>query len=145
MNTPPPEPRQGPPVPSRTPEEARAWFGARRQALTEWRRVDLGPAEKAWADKYRKSADIVSRVVGGLKLDRRQSETEIVKVWNRLLDPNIAAHAQPAGIRNGTLFVDVDNSAWLSEIVRYRQREILQRLQSSFGSQLIKRISFRIG
>ncbi len=107
--------------------------------------MDLGPLEKAWADKYRSSGDVVARVLGGLKLDRRQAETEIVKVWNRLLDPNIAAHAQPAGIRNGTLFVDVDNSAWLSEIVRYRQREILQRLQASFGSQVIQKISFRIG
>ena len=120
-------------------------MGARNQALTEWRRLDVRPLEKAWADKAKKSGSVVAAVLGKLKLDRRQAETEIVKVWNRLLDPNIAAHAQPAGIRNGTLFVSVDSSAWLSEIVRYRQREILIRLQSSFGSQTIRKLSFRIG
>lgn len=132
-------------MPGRTFEEHRAWMGARSQALTEWRRVDVRPLEKAWADKARKSGSVVAAVLGKLKLDRRQAETEIVKVWNRLLDPNIAAHAQPAGIKNGTLFVSVDSSAWLSEIVRYRQREILIRLQASFGSQTIRKLSFRIG
>ena len=61
------------------------------------------------------------------------------------LDPNIVAHAQPAGIRHGTLFVNVDSSVWLDEIVRYRRREILERLQNSFGRELIRRISFRLG
>ena len=56
-----------------------------------------------------------------------------------------AAHAQPTGIRKGTLFVTVDSSVWLDEIVRYRRREILERLQHSFGRELVARISFRVG
>jgi len=88
---------------------------------------------------------LVSGVLHTLRLDQRKAETEVVKVWNRLLDPNIAAHAQPVGLKRGTLFVQVDSSVWLSEIVRYRQREILKRLQASFGSQVIQRISFRQG
>jgi predicted nucleic acid-binding Zn ribbon protein len=59
-------------------------------------------------------------------------------------DPNIVAHAQPTGLRKGTLFVTVDSSVWLSEIVRYRRKEILERLQHSFGRDLIARISFRV-
>jgi predicted nucleic acid-binding Zn ribbon protein len=62
-----------------------------------------------------------------------------------LLDPVICAHAQPAGLAKGTLFVTVDSNAWLSEIVRYRRKEILDRLQHSFGRELIKKISFRLG
>jgi hypothetical protein len=41
--------------------------------------------------------------------------------------------------------VNVDSSAWLSEIVRYRRKEILDRLQYSFGKNLIQKISFRVG
>jgi predicted nucleic acid-binding Zn ribbon protein len=85
------------------------------------------------------------RVLAGLRIDSRQAETEILKVWNHQLDPNIVAHAQPTGIRKGTLFVTVDSSVWLDEIVRYRRREILERLQNSFGRDLIARISFRTG
>lgn len=85
------------------------------------------------------------KVLAGLGFDRRQSEAEILKVWNNQLDPNITNHAHPTGLRKGTLFVTVDSSVWLDEIVRYRRREILERLQNSFGRDLITRISFRTG
>jgi predicted nucleic acid-binding Zn ribbon protein len=80
-----------------------------------------------------------------LKMDSRRADIELVKVWNSLLDPNITAHAQPHNLHKGTLFVNVDSSAWLSEIVRYRRKEILDRLQHSFGKNLIQKISFRVG
>jgi predicted nucleic acid-binding Zn ribbon protein len=85
------------------------------------------------------------KVLGNLRMDQRRAEAEIVRVWNHLIDPVIVAHAQPTGIHKGTLFVTVDNSVWLDEIVRYRRREILDRLQHGFGRDLIARISFRVG
>ena len=85
------------------------------------------------------------RVLADLRIDNRRAEAEVVKVWNNLLDPNIVAHAQPVGLRKGTLFVNVDSSVWLAEIVRYRRKEILDRLQHSFGRDLIARISYRVG
>ena len=89
--------------------------------------------------------DVLSRVLSDLRMDHRRAEVEIVKVWNSLIDPNIVAHAQPVGLRKGTLFVNVDSNVWLSEIVRYRRKEILDRLQHSFGKNLIQKISFRVG
>ena len=85
------------------------------------------------------------RVLTELRIDRRRGEAEVVKVWNDLLDPNIVAHAQPTGLNKGTLFVTVDSSVWLSEIVRYHRKEILARLHHSFGRDFIARISFRVG
>jgi predicted nucleic acid-binding Zn ribbon protein len=85
------------------------------------------------------------KVLTRLRMDQRQAEAEIVRVWNHLLDPAITAHAQPSGIRAGTLFVTVDSSVWLDELVRYRRHEILDRLQHSFGKELIKRVSYRVG
>jgi hypothetical protein len=41
--------------------------------------------------------------------------------------------------------VNVDSSVWLAEIVRYRRKEILDRLQHSFGQSVVQKISFRIG
>ncbi len=144
MNTP-SEPTPVPPRPKHPSLESQIRDRVRRGVLTDWRRVDLEPWEKAWADRARPAAGLVTGVLQGLRLDQRKAETEVVKVWNRLLDSNIAAHAQPVGLRKGTLFVHVDSSVWLSEIVRYRRQEILTRLQSSFGSQMIQRISFRLG
>jgi hypothetical protein len=118
---------------------------ARQRVLAQWRGVDLAPAEKAMASRVRPAGDLMPNVLKDLRMDHRRSEAEILKVWNHLLDPDVVAHAQPTGLRKGTLFVGVDSNVWLSEIVRYRRREILQRLQHSFGRDLIVRLSFRVG
>jgi predicted nucleic acid-binding Zn ribbon protein len=117
----------------------------RQRALAQWRGVDLAPAEKARTVSVRPAGDLLPKVLAGLRMDRRRAEAEVLKVWNNLIDPAIVAHAQPTGLNKGTLFVTVDSSAWLSEIVRYRRREILDRLQHGFGTEMIARISFRLG
>ena len=118
---------------------------ARQRTLAQWRGVDLSAAEIARTVRARVAGDVLPHVLTDLRMDRRRAEAEVVKVWKDLLDPNIVAHAQPTGLRNGTLFVAVDSSTWLSEIVRYRRKEILDRLRHAFGHELIQRISFRIG
>ncbi len=118
---------------------------ARQRALAAWRGMDLSPAETARQVRAKSAGDVLPRVLADLRIDSRRAEAEIVKVWNSLIDPNIVAHAQPVGVRKGTLFVNVDSSVWLSEIVRYRRKEILDRLRHSFGHDLIVRISFRVG
>jgi predicted nucleic acid-binding Zn ribbon protein len=120
-------------------------ISARQKVLAQWRGVDLAPIEAAQAVRARDAGKVVSKVLSDLKMDSRRADIEIVKVWNSLLDPNITAHAQPHNLHKGTLFVNVDSSAWLSEIVRYRRKEILDRLQHSFGKTLVQKISFRVG
>ena len=119
--------------------------GARQRVLAQWRGVDLAPVEESRSVRARSASDLVPNLLTRLGIDRRRSEAEVLKVWNNLIDPTIAAHAQPTGLNKGTLFVTVDSSTWLSEIVRYRRKEILNRLQHSFGTELIARISFRVG
>ena len=128
-------------VPPRGPPK----LSPRERVLAAWRGADLSALEVARQFSARPAGSVVSRVLSDLRIDSRRAEAEIVKVWNGLLDPDIVAHAQPVGLRKGTLFVNVDSSVWLSEIVRYRRKEILDRLQHSFGRDLIAKISFRIG
>ncbi len=118
---------------------------ARDKVLAEWRGVDLTAKEVERSIRTKSARDVLPGVMKELRIDNRRAEAEIVKVWCELIDPNIVAHAQPTGINKGTLFVTVDSNAWLSEIVRYRRKEILERLQHSFGRDLITRISFRVG
>jgi predicted nucleic acid-binding Zn ribbon protein len=113
--------------------------------LAAWRGVDVTPLEKAVARREKSAEQLVGTLFKSLRMDRRQAEAEIVTVWNNLIDPTITAHAQPTSVHKGTLFVTVDSSVWLSEIVRYRRKEILTQLQSSFGKEMIARISFRAG
>ncbi len=133
---PPPKPRPRP----RGPQSS-----AKQRVLAQWRGVDVTPLEIAQKNSARRVGDLVPQVLSGFRIEQKRGEIEIVKVWNDLIDPNIVAHAQPVGLNKGTLFVNVDNSVWLSEIVRYKRKEILERLQHSFGREVIQRISFRVG
>jgi predicted nucleic acid-binding Zn ribbon protein len=127
-------PAKGPPPPS-----------ARQRALAELHGVDLAPLERMRQHAARPVGQFVPDLLKSIRLEQRQGEAEIVRVWNQLLDPAVVAHAQPTGLHKGTLFVRVDSSPWLDEIVRYRRKEILTRLQHSFGRELVQRISFRVG
>ena len=118
---------------------------AKDRVLAQWRGIDINPQEKARQLSAKNVADVMPKVLTGLRMDRRRAEVEIVRVWNHLIDPQVTAHAQPTGINKGTLFVTVDSNVWLNEIVRYRRKEILDRLQHSFGKEMIAKISFRVG
>jgi hypothetical protein len=133
------------PPPKQRPRPRGPQSSAKQRVLAQWRGVDLAPLEIAQKASARSVGDLMPKVLSGFRIEQKRAETEIVKVWNNLIDPNIVAHAQPTGLNKGTLFVTVDNSVWLSEIVRYKRKEILERLQHSFGSEVIKRISFRVG
>lgn len=129
----------------KTPRPGPRRSSNRQRVLTQWRGVDLAPLEKMRAVPARTAAQVLPKLMKDMRIEARQGEAEIVKVWNELLDPVITAHAQPANLHKGTLFVNVDSNVWLSEIVRYRRKEILDRMQHSFGKTLIQKISFRAG
>jgi predicted nucleic acid-binding Zn ribbon protein len=119
-------------------------MSAQQRVLAQWRGVDVAPLEIG-RTASRKASDLMPKVLANLRMDKRRAEAEVVKVWNNLIDPQIVAHAQPTGLHKGTLFVTVDSSPWLDEIVRYRRKEILNRLQHSFGTGVVTKISFRVG
>lgn len=118
---------------------------AKDRVLAQWRGINVKPEEKARQLSAKNVADVMPRVLTGLRMDRRRAEAEIVRVWNHLIDPQVTAHAQPTGINKGTLFVTVDSEVHKYDILLYRRKEILDRLQHAFGKQMISRISFRVG
>jgi predicted nucleic acid-binding Zn ribbon protein len=140
-----PDPLPGPDAAMHARRAERAARERRAQALTEWRRVDLRPAEQAARKGDRTLGDILPKVLEKLGFDHRLTETQIRQVWAQTVDPRVAAHAQPMGLRNGTLFVVVDSNLWLSEIVRYHRHELLERLRHAVGGEKLAKISFRLG
>ena len=132
------------PPPKRIPPRGPLQRTAQQRVLAQWRGAD-SPRSKSPRPLRPPGGRRPAQGAVRLPSNKSAGEVEIVKVWNNLIDPTIVAHAQPVGLSKGTLFVNVDNNVWLSEIVRYRRKEILDRLQHSFGREIIARISFRIG
>ena len=119
-------------------------LSARDRILNQWRGTNQRALEKGRL-RAKSAGSLLPDVMKSMRFDKRRAEAEVLKVWNQLIDPDVIAHAQPVGLRNGTLFVAVDNSVWLSEIVRYRRHEILERLQHSFGPDLVTKIAYKLG
>jgi hypothetical protein len=118
---------------------------ARLQVLSDWRRQHLDGQEPVWHSEDRSASTILDGVLKKLRLEERLAESQLIQIWNKTLDPALTAHAQPVGLRNGTLFVNVSNHVWLSELVRYRREEVLERVQLACGKTAVQRISFRLG
>jgi len=133
--------------PSKSPENrgGKVTEEARARALATWRGVDCRETEGAWKVSARTASDLVPKVLASLNVEQRVAESQIVKVWNQVIDPMIAAHAQPAGLVKGTLFVNVDSNVWLSEILRYRRTEILERIRHVVGAAMVQKVSYRVG
>lgn len=126
-------------------DEQRVEDASRARTLNAWRHMDVQAVEKAWRSGERSLGELLPKVWERLRLDQKLAESQLLLVWKQSIDPTVVAHAQPVGLVKGTLFVTVDSSAWLSEIVRYRRKEILDRLQTVVGRELVQRISFRVG
>lgn len=123
----------------------RAETAARSKAVDEWRRMGFTHAEAAWKSADKSVAAILPNVLGRMRLEQRLDESKILQIWPKIIDPQVVAHAMPAGFAKGTLFVTVDSNVWLDEIVRYRRKEILERLQTALGKTVVQKISFRLG
>lgn len=118
----------------------------RQRVLAQWRGgMHLEPEEIAMRFSGKPVGQVLAGVLKDIRFDRRQEEAQVVKIWQSAIGPHITAHAQPTGIHKGTLFVKVDNSAWLSEIVRYHRIDILKRMQAALGPQVVQKISYSAG
>ncbi|MEY4691507.1 MAG: hypothetical protein RIT19_1832 [Verrucomicrobiota bacterium] len=131
--------------PAEQARRRRAAAAARARTLDQWRGRGFTRAETAWSSPAKSLGTILPGVLQHLRLEQRLDESKIQTVWSQILDPTLVAHAKPAGFAKGTLFVHVDSSVWLDEIVRYRRHEMLERLQTALGKTVVQRISFRLG
>lgn len=66
------------------------------------------------------------------------------RVWNEVVGPQIAAHAQPAKIRDGVLEIRVDQAVWMQQL-QLMKPKILARLNERLGAEVFRDIFWRRG
>jgi len=81
----------------------------------------------------------VGRLLEGLGLDKRLREFRALEAWEEAVGPAVAMHAEPTGIRDGVLFVEVDSSVWMQELSLLRE-SIVERLNAALGAPMVRRI-----
>jgi predicted nucleic acid-binding Zn ribbon protein len=88
--------------------------------------------------------DLVPRLMKQLGLEDRYWEQALLNDWVAIVGEQVARRARPGRVQNQTLYVFVTNSAWLSELSRYGQKQMLENLQKRFGSDKIKSLRIQM-
>lgn len=70
---------------------------------------------------------------------------EVCSSWDRMLEnlfgEGFKNKARPVSLKDKTLTVDCMNSVWAGEL-QIKQLKIIQRINSIFGKELVKKIRF---
>jgi len=86
--------------------------------------------------------DIVQKVIGEISSQRDRQADDIIRAWTTCVGETAACHTHVVGIKEDTLLVYVDSSAWLYQMNLHKEK-ILKHLQQMFPQ--IKKIYLKIG
>ena len=82
-----------------------------------------------------------------LKTYRRESDAELVQVWqvwDDIVGEVIAQNARPAAFKGKILLVHVSSSTWVHQL-QFLKKEMIVKLNHTFGKALIDDLKFKIG
>jgi len=66
---------------------------------------------------------------------------KIFYLWDDIVGERTARHTKPARIGNGTLFVEVDDPLWLTQL-RYMKIDILEKIEKKVKKGILKDLKF---
>ena len=89
----------------------------------------------------KKVGNIIDRVMKGLGLGKRYNEQKSILLWEKVVGQRISGKTKPLYARNGKLVVEVDNSAWMSEL-SFMKSGIIEKINRELGSWIIEDIHF---
>lgn len=91
-----------------------------------------------------KVGELIPGLLRQAGLEERLWEHELLNEWPALVGPQVARRARPGRVQRKTLVVFVSNSAWLNELSRYGQQQILDNVQKRFGKDRIQALRLQI-
>ncbi|MFA5260979.1 MAG: DUF721 domain-containing protein [Candidatus Omnitrophota bacterium] len=86
--------------------------------------------------------NIIHNVIGHLSERQSNKDKGLFDLWEQLLDEKEKKHVRLSGLKSGTLYVNVDSSAWLYQM-KLKRIEILGRIQKEFPD--IQKMYIKIG
>lgn len=66
---------------------------------------------------------------------------KIFYLWDRIVGPTTAVHARPVNIDKKTLFVEVDDPIWLTQL-RYMKLMIIKKMEREIKMDTLKDVRF---
>ena len=82
-----------------------------------------------------------------IKSYRRESDAELIQVWNvwdGVVGEVLAQNARPAAFKGRVLLVHVSSSTWIHQL-QFLKKEMIDKLNTALGKVLIEELKFKIG
>jgi predicted nucleic acid-binding Zn ribbon protein len=87
--------------------------------------------------------DILPRVLEIMGLDDKFEEARLLRGWAEVVGPVIATKSRPRMLRDGILFIEVENSVWMQELW-FHQQQILDRIRKEYPKVEVKGIRLEV-
>lgn len=88
--------------------------------------------------------EVLVRVFSRRGISKKMKEMSVLGFWKEVVGKRINRHTHPFSIKQGKLFVIVDNSGWLVQLT-YLKDKIIAEFNKKEGGKPIKDIYFRLG
>ena len=94
-------------------------------------------------DEPESISDILKELKATTDLGRRLEEAQIWAHWRMIAGPELAPHAMPIGIRDGTLIIAVDSAVWMHKY-SYRKSEIIDKSNGFLTEEKLSEVFFTL-
>jgi predicted nucleic acid-binding Zn ribbon protein len=84
----------------------------------------------------------LNELVDNLGIKQKLKELDAVVYWDSIVGKQISSMTTATHIIKGILFVSVKTSTWRNELT-LRKREIVYKINSYIGNEIVKDIKFR--
>ena len=91
-----------------------------------------------------KLGDGLDAVLRRMGIPAQGDVERLVDDWGPLAGEPWASRSRPAGLRGGELTVDADDAA-VATVLRYRVADLVERLNSGLGVDLVSTVRVRVG
>ena len=89
-------------------------------------------------------SSVLEQVLKAHELDKALFQAKVLKSWDDVVGPSIAAHARPDQLRSNKLYVRVDSSVWLQELSLLKP-SLTEKLNAVLGEKAIRDLVLRLG
>jgi len=87
---------------------------------------------------------VLDKTLRDLGMEVKLKQHGVWGLWGEVVGPAISAHAQPSVVRDGRLFVAVEDSLWLHQL-NYLKHQILLELNNKLGKAALREMVLRVG
>ena len=88
---------------------------------------------------------LINNILNTCRNERPDSEMiRIWALWDETMGVTIAENAKPAAFKGQLLVVQVASSPWMQQL-QFLKKDIIQKLNSALGKELVQDIKFKIG